>query len=66
VQVSPVTMSHPSPGTVVPPSCLSLGIKDSLKNNWELQDEGFFMWIFDWLLLTLLLAVFLHQSSFLH
>jgi hypothetical protein len=30
-QVSPVTMSHPSPRTVAPPPGLPLYIKDSLK-----------------------------------
>jgi hypothetical protein len=33
MQVSPVTMSHPSPGTAALP-CLPLDIKDSLKENW--------------------------------
>jgi hypothetical protein len=39
-QVSPVTMSHPSPRTAVPP-CLPLGIKDSLK-----EDARLLLWAF--------------------
>jgi hypothetical protein len=43
-QVSPVTMSFPSPRTPAPP-CLPLGIKDSLKEDgrlllWELFALG--------------------------
>jgi hypothetical protein len=39
-QVSPVTMSHPSPRTTIPP-CLPLDIKDPLK-----EDTGFLLWAF--------------------
>jgi hypothetical protein len=62
-QVSLVTMSRPFLRTVAPTPCLLLDIKDSLKEN-----KGFLMGIFDWLLLLLLLllAVSLHQRSFLH
>jgi hypothetical protein len=40
-QVSPVTMSRPSPRTTAPP-CLPLGIKDSLKEDARLLFWGLF------------------------
>jgi hypothetical protein len=43
-EVSLVTMSHPSPRTVAPPHCLSLYIKDLLK-----EDEGSIGGWIDWL-----------------
>jgi hypothetical protein len=33
MQVSPVTVSRPSPRTVAPPTCLPLDIKDLLKED---------------------------------
>jgi hypothetical protein len=67
-QVFLVTLSFPSLRTVAPPPCLLLDIKDSLKEDVSFFDggciEGVLMGISDWLLL--LLAVCLHQSSFLH
>jgi hypothetical protein len=44
-QVSPVTMSHPSPRTAVPP-CLPLDIKDSLKEDTRVLLWGFLLWAF--------------------
>jgi hypothetical protein len=41
-------------------------MKDLLKEDTRFFDEKFFSGIFDWLPLPLLLAVCLHQSSFLH
>jgi hypothetical protein len=46
MQVSLVTMSHPSPGTVAPPPCLPLNIKDSLKEDTEVLGWGFFGYFF--------------------
>jgi hypothetical protein len=39
-QISPVTMSHPSPRTAAPPPCLPLAIKDLPKEDERLLDEG--------------------------
>jgi hypothetical protein len=54
-------MLCPSLRNVAPPLCLPLDIKDSLKEDVRFFDGGliggFLMGIFDWLLLTLLLAV---------
>jgi hypothetical protein len=41
-QVSPVTMSLPSPRNAAPP-CLPLGIKDSLREDMRLLAFGFLM-----------------------
>jgi hypothetical protein len=43
MQVSPVTMSHPSPRTIAPSPCLSLDIKDSLKEDMRFLDVGSFL-----------------------
>jgi hypothetical protein len=40
MQVSPVTMSRPSPRTAAPPPCLPLVRKDSLKEDVRLFDDG--------------------------
>jgi hypothetical protein len=40
MQVSLVTMSHPSPRTVAPPPCLPLDIKDVLKKDRRFFDGG--------------------------
>jgi hypothetical protein len=39
-QVSSVTMSRPSLGTIAPPPCLPLGLKDLLKEDERLFDKG--------------------------
>jgi hypothetical protein len=52
MQVSPVTMSLPSPRTAAPPPCLPLGINNSLKEDarlWLLllgfwMKGGFLVW----------------------
>jgi hypothetical protein len=41
MQVSLVTMSHPSPRTVAPPSCLPLDIKDWLEEDRSCFDRDF-------------------------
>jgi hypothetical protein len=67
MQISLITMSHPSLRTVAPPPCLPLDIKDLLKEDTGFLMgklmEGFLMGIFDWLLLKLLC---LYQNSCLH
>jgi hypothetical protein len=40
MQVSLLTMSHPSLRTVAPPPCLPLDIKDSLKEDKRIFDGG--------------------------
>jgi hypothetical protein len=44
MQVSLVTMSHPSQRTVAPPPCLTLDIKDSLKEDARFFDGGWMDW----------------------
>jgi hypothetical protein len=44
MQVSLVTMSHPSQRTVAPPPCLPLDIKDSLKEDMRFFDGGWIDW----------------------
>jgi hypothetical protein len=51
MQVSLVTMSHPSPRTVAPPPCLPLYIKDSLKENRDSFMEVSWEFLIDGLLL---------------
>jgi hypothetical protein len=51
MQVSLVTMSHPSQRTVAPPPCLPLYIKDSLKENRDSFMEVSWEFLIDGLLL---------------
>jgi hypothetical protein len=44
-QVPLFTMSLPSPRTVAPPPCLPLDIKDSLKEDGRIFDEGYIDWL---------------------
>jgi hypothetical protein len=45
MQVSLVTMSHPSLRTVAPPLCLPLDIKDLLKEDRRVFFDGDFDWL---------------------